>query len=150
MFARFLAYYEEHLADQSMPFPGAAAALDALAAQEARLVVVTNKFERFSVKLLTALGLAGRFAVIAGPDTFGVRKPDPGHLLGAVERAGGDPAAAVMVGDSAVDVATARAAMVPVIAVSYGYRSGEAAALGADRLVDRLDEVPEAVAALLD
>ena len=149
MQARFLEYYEDHLADRSLPFPGAAEALDALAAQGARLVVVTNKFERLSAKLLAVLGLAERFAVVAGPDTFGVRKPDPAHLLRAVERAGGDAAATVMVGDSIVDVATARAAKVPVIAVSFGYRDIEADALGADILIDRLEQVPAAVAELL-
>jgi phosphoglycolate phosphatase len=150
MLGRFLAHYEEHLADRSQPFPGAAEALDALAAGDARLVVVTNKFERFSAKLLAAFGLADRFAVIAGPDTFGVRKPDPAHLLRAVERAGGDAATAIMVGDSVVDVATARAARVPVIAVSFGYHDAEAGALGADILVDHLAEVPAAVAKVLD
>lgn len=149
MLARFLDFYEEHLADYSRPFPGAANALAQLAARDAHLVVVTNKFERFAVKLLSLLGLASRFTVIAGPDTFGVRKPDPGHLLGAVARTGGDPMRTIMVGDSMTDIATARAAKVPVIAVSYGYRDVEAAALGADRLVDRLEQVPAAVAELL-
>jgi phosphoglycolate phosphatase len=147
--ARFLEHYEDHLADRSLPFPGATEVLDALAARNAYLVVVTNKFERFARKLLASLGLADRFSVIAGPDTFGVRKPDPAHLLRAVERAGGDPTASIMVGDSVVDVATARAARVPVIAVSFGYRSVEADALGADILVDRLDQVPGAVETLL-
>ena len=149
MQARFLAYYEEHIADGSLPFPGAAEMLDALTGQHARLVVVTNKFERFAVKLLSLLSLADRFLVIAGPDTFGLRKPDPGHLLRAVERAGGDRAAAIMVGDSMTDVATARAAKVPVIAVSFGYRDRSVEELGADRVVDQLDEIPDAVARLL-
>jgi phosphoglycolate phosphatase len=147
---RFLAHYEDHLADKSVPYPGAADALQVLAAQKANLVVVTNKFERFSIKLLAALGLAKYFAVIAGPDTFNLRKPDPGHLLRAVEKAGGAAAATVMVGDSAVDVATARAANVPVIAVSYGYRSVGGEELGADRLIDRLSDVPAVAKALLD
>jgi phosphoglycolate phosphatase len=146
---RFLAHYDEHLAEQSRPFPGAQAALDALAAAGARLVICTNKPERYSVKLLAALGLHDRFAVIAGADTFPVCKPDPGHLLGAVERAGGVDAAVIMVGDSAVDVATARAAKVPIVAVSYGYSDVPAAQLGADRVVDQLEDVPAAVAALL-
>ena len=150
MFQRFLAHYEDHLADKSVPYPGAADALETLLSQKAHLVVVTNKFERFSVKLLAALGLAKYFTVIAGPDTFNLRKPDPGHLLRAVEKAGGAASATVMVGDSAVDVATARAANVPVIAVSYGYRSVGAAELGADRLIDRLGDVPATAKALLD
>jgi phosphoglycolate phosphatase len=101
------------------------------------------------VQLLQVLGLADRFSVIAGPDTFGLRKPDPGHLLRAVEQAGGDPTHTIMVGDSTTDIATARAAKVPVIAVSFGYREGSAEALGADHVVDRLDEIPATASRLL-
>jgi phosphoglycolate phosphatase len=149
MLARFLLHYEMHLADSSFAFPGASETLDALAATGSILVICTNKFERFSVKLLKALGLADRFAFIAGPDTFSVRKPDPGHLLNAVSRAGGHSSSVVMVGDSKTDVATARAAKVPVIAVSFGYSETPAKDLGADRVVDWLSEIPIAVAELL-
>jgi phosphoglycolate phosphatase len=149
MFAEFLQFYERHIADRSRPFPGAAETLDALAAQDARLIVVTNKFERYSVQLLQVLGLADRFSVIAGPDTFGVRKPDPAHLLRAVEQAGGNPTHTIMVGDSTTDITTARAAKVPVIAVSFGYRDRSAEALGADHVVDRLNEIPATASRLL-
>jgi phosphoglycolate phosphatase len=149
MLADFLLFYERHIADHSRPFPGAVDMLDQFKVQDARLIVVTNKFERYSVQLLKMLNLADRFSVIAGPDTFGVRKPDPGHLLRAVEQTGGDPAHTIMVGDTTTDVATARAAAVPVIAVSFGYRDREAAALEADVVVDRLDEIPAAAYRLL-
>jgi phosphoglycolate phosphatase len=149
MLADFLLFYERHIADKSRPFPGAAEMLDVFAAQDARLIVVTNKFERYSVQLLNVLGLADRFSVIAGPDTFGLRKPDPGHLLRAVERAEGDAAHTIMVGDSTTDVATARSAKVPVIAVSFGYRDRSAEALGADHVVDRLEEIPAIASRLL-
>jgi phosphoglycolate phosphatase len=149
MQSRFLDYYADHLADHTLPYPGATEVLQHFAARNARLIVVTNKFERFSVKLLAALGLHEYFHVVAGPDTFNVRKPDPDHLLRAVEKAGGHAASTVMIGDSPVDVATARAADVPVIAVSYGYRSIGAEELGADKLIDRLEEVPAAVEQLL-
>ena len=149
LLARFLVHYEARLADRSRAFPDTAAALDALAAKGAILVVCTNKLERFSVKLLAALGLADRFALIAGADTLAVRKPDPGHLLGAVARAGGRSSAAVMVGDSETDVLTARRAQVPMVAVSWGYSRVPARDLGADRLIERMDELPAAVEELL-
>jgi len=149
LLARFLVHYEAHLADRSRAFPEVAATLGALAAKGALLVVCTNKLERFSTKLLQALGLAERFAVIAGADTFEVRKPDPGHLLGAVARAGGRSAAAVMVGDSETDVLTARRAKVPVVAVSWGYSRIPAGELGADRLIERMNDLPGAVEELL-
>jgi phosphoglycolate phosphatase len=150
LLSRFLVHYEAHLADRSRVFPDVEAVLDALAAKGALLVVCTNKLERFSVKLLQALGLAERFALIAGADTFEVRKPDPGHLLGAVARAGGRSTAAVMVGDSDTDVLTARRAKVPVVAVSWGYSRTPAGELGADRLIERMKDLPGAVEELLD
>ena len=60
----------------------------------------TNKLESLSRLLLGELGLLDRFAAICGGDTFAVKKPDGGHVLGTIERAGGVPARAVMVGDS--------------------------------------------------
>jgi phosphoglycolate phosphatase len=150
LLARFLVHYEAHLADRSRAFPEVEAVLGALAAKGALLVVCTNKLERFSVKLLQALGLAGRFAVIAGADTFPVRKPDAGHLLDTITRAGGHSTAAVMVGDSETDVLTARRAKVPVVAVSWGYSRTPARELGADRLIARMNELPGIVEELLD
>ncbi|HLL28948.1 MAG TPA: HAD family hydrolase [Xanthobacteraceae bacterium] len=150
MLSRFLVHYDAHLADRSRAFPGVEDALATLAAKGAILVVVTNKLERFSVKLLAALGLLDRFALVAGADTFAVRKPDPGHLLAAVAQAGGRSDGAVMVGDSETDVLTARRARVPVVAVGWGYSRTPAAKLGADRLIERMKDLPAAVEALVD
>lgn len=142
MLGDFLHFYERHIADRSRPFAGAAEMLDTLETRGACLIVVTNKIERYAVQLLETLNLAHRFEVIAGPDTFGIRKPDPGHLLRAVDRARGAQSRTVMVGDSITDVNTARRAGVPVIAVSFGYRDGTVEQLGADHVVDRLADVP--------
>ena len=101
------------------------------------------------MKLLKELGLAWRFATICGQDTFTMRKPDPDMLRLTIARAGGDTGHAVMVGDSMTDVATARAAAIPVIAVDFGYTDKPPAELGADRLISRFDMLPEAVAALV-
>jgi phosphoglycolate phosphatase len=92
--------------------------------------------------------LADRFAAITGQDTFGYRKPDPRHLIETIRVAGGDPARAVMVGDSETDVATAVAAQVPVIAVSFGYSARDVATLGANHVVDSFAEIWDAVASL--
>jgi len=149
MLARFLVHYEAHLADGTRPFPGAKEMLDALRDSGALLAVCTNKYEGFSVKILEALGLAHYFKVIAGSDTFPVRKPDAGHLLGTISRSGGHSSSAVMIGDSRTDIATARAANVPVIAVTFGYSDIPAAELGADRVVESLAEIPAAAGKLL-
>src|ERR1700761_6787753 len=121
LYAAFIAHYADHLADGSRPFPKLDAALDALDAAGHRLAVCTNKLEWLSVRLLNMLRLAPRFAAICGPDTFGVHKPDPEILRRTVERAGGEPGTAIMVGDSKTDIFTARAAKVPVVAVDFGY-----------------------------
>jgi len=149
MFRDFIAHYGAHIADRSRPFAGVETALDELVRRGCRLAVCTNKLEWLSVKLLKELGLAWRFATICGQDTFTMRKPDPDMLRLTIVRAGGDTGHAVMVGDSMTDVATARAAAVPVIAVDFGYTETPPAELGADRLISHFDALPEAVAALV-
>jgi len=148
MFAAFIEHYAAHIADRSHPFPGLEAALDRLAADGHILAVCTNKLEGLARLLLDALGLTRRFAAIAGQDTYGVPKPDPTVLWKTIAAAGGDPAHAVMVGDSETDVLVARAAGVPVIAVDFGYTEIPATELGADRVISRFSDLPESVDAL--
>jgi phosphoglycolate phosphatase len=149
MFRQFLVHYEEHIADYSRPFPGLEQALAKLAEEGAILAVCTNKMERYAVKLLEALRLADRFAFIAGSDTFDFKKPDPRHLTQTIERAGGSAECAVLVGDSETDVITAKAAEIPVIAVSFGYTDIPPAALGADRLIHKYEDLTAAAMDLL-
>jgi len=149
LFAEFLEIYAAHIADRSRPFPGLEQALDTLAAQGCRLAVCTNKLEWLSVKLLKQLKLAPRFAAICGQDTFAMRKPDPDMLRLTIARAGGDTGHAVMVGDSMTDVATARAAGIPIVAVDFGYTDTPPAQLGADRLISHFEALPAAVMELV-
>jgi len=149
LFAEFLDIYAAHIADRSRPFPGLERALDALSAEGCTLAVCTNKLEWLSVKLLKQLKLASRFAAICGQDTFTMRKPDPEMLRLTIARAGGDTGHSVMVGDSITDVATARAAGVPVIAVDFGYTETPPKQLGADRLISHFDGLPAAVMQLV-
>jgi phosphoglycolate phosphatase len=145
---RCMQLYDQHIADASRPYPGAEAALDSFAAKGWLLAVCTNKFEASARRLLTLLGLADRFAAITGQDTFGFRKPDPRHLTETIGLAGGDPLHAVMVGDSATDIDTAKAARIPVVAVSFGYSPVPVASLGPTRVIDRFDDLEAAVAAI--
>jgi phosphoglycolate phosphatase len=149
MYREFIAHYSAHIADRSRPFPGVEAALSELERGGCRLAVCTNKLEGLSIKLLDALGLAGRFAAICGADTFAVAKPDAAILHGTVARAGGRPERAVMVGDSLTDIGVARAAGIPVIAVDFGYSETPVAELGPDRVVASFAALPGAVFALL-
>jgi phosphoglycolate phosphatase len=149
LYKDFLAYYANHMADRSRPFPGLEAALDELARQGYRFAVCTNKLEQLSTQLLRLLKIDHRFAAICGQDTFGTLKPDPDILRRTIARAGGDVGRALVVGDSTTDVATARAAGIPVIAVEFGYSDLPAAALGADAVVASFAALPAAVEGLV-
>jgi phosphoglycolate phosphatase len=145
----FIAHYADHIADRSRPFAGVEAALDRLGGDGCRLAVCTNKLAWLSLRLLDTLGLSARFAAICGPDTFGVAKPDPKILRETIARAGGDPARAIMIGDSMTDISTARNAGVPVIAVDFGYTEIPVALLKPDRVISHFGELPEAILGLI-
>ena len=149
LYTAFVAYYADHIADRSLPFPGLERTLDALNAAGHRLAVCTNKLEWLSRRLLQALNLTQRFAAICGPDTFGVQKPDPEIFRQTVRRAGGEPSRAIMIGDSITDVHTARAARVPVIAVDFGYTDVPIESLQPDWIVSSFSQLPPAIGELL-
>lgn len=131
----FLDYYGKNIANQSTLFPGVVETLNHFHSQQALLGVCTNKPTGLSRDLFTALDMHRHFAAILGSDSLPVRKPDPLHLLETIRQAGGDPARAVMVGDSATDIDTAKAANIPVVAVSFGYTQTPVHKLGADIVI---------------
>jgi phosphoglycolate phosphatase len=137
----FLDYYATHICAGSRPYPGVEAAMDALTAAGSTLAVCTNKPQALADALIAALGWTARFAAVVGADSVPARKPDPGHLDATLAAAGGSRASCVFVGDSIVDVGTARAAGVPVIAVSFGFSDRPVEDLGADAVIDHYDEL---------
>jgi phosphoglycolate phosphatase len=149
LFAGYVSHYAEHIADSSRPFPGVEAALDVLAAGGSRFAVCTNKLAWLSLRLLDRLGLSQRFVAICGRDTFGIEKPDPEMLRRTIAAAGGELDGSLMVGDSGTDIATARAAGIPVVAVDFGYTDVPVAELDPDRIISHFDALPAAVGALL-
>ena len=149
LFERFITLYRGRIADESRPFDGVLDALDVLAGAGAALCVCTNKYTDLSLALLDALDMTSRFAAVVGPDRAPAPKPDPRHLLAAIAAAGGDPARALLVGDSISDTAAARAAAVPCIVVSFGYTEIAPGELGGDYLIDRFAELPPLAARLL-
>lgn len=149
LFARFLAHYEDHIADHSHLYPGVIGALDRLEAEGYAFAVCTNKIEGTAKKLLAVLGVAERFRAICGQDTFAVSKPQAGALFGTIDRAAGDPRRCVMVGDSRTDVETAQAAGVPCVAVDFGYTDQPIESFGPDRVIGHFDQLAEAVASLM-
>ncbi len=139
--AELIAFYEANIANYSALFPGGAKMLDDLAAEGARLAVVTNKLERLAVKLLDELGLSDRFYTIIGGDTLGPNraKPAPDLLDEMVARAGGGRAA--YVGDTTYDTRAAAAAAIPCVAVSFGFNDLPVHELGAVAVIDHYDEL---------
>lgn len=148
MLGDFLVHYEANIAAESRPFPGAVEALELLRGEGAKLAVCTNKREYLSRRLLQELELEGYFGAIAGRDTFPMAKPDPGHLTGAIRLAGGDPSRAVMIGDSDVDVRTAKAASVPMVLVSFGYAGDPLSGAPPEAVIDHFDELHATLSAL--
>ena len=147
-FQTLLAYYNTHIADHSYPFDGIVELLTAWKTDGVKLGVCTNKMIGSTERLLTALDLSRHFDAVFGGDSLSVRKPDRRHLLAVLDAMSVAPSDAVMIGDSANDVAAARNAGVPVVVVSFGYTPVPAVELGADAVIDHFDELPAALAGL--
>jgi phosphoglycolate phosphatase len=118
----FLQYYREHMLDATTLYPGVREALDQLHAARVPLAILTNKPVRFSVRLIEGLKLGGHFFRIYGGNSFGEKKPHPQGIEELIAESGADRSRTVMIGDSAVDVLTARAASVRACGVSWGFQ----------------------------
>lgn len=141
LLATFIAHYESGMPGRSIPYPGVLDTLDRFAAAGYRLAVCTNKLESLALRLMTGLDLIRRFDAICGADTFDFRKPDPRHLTETIARAGGDPARALMVGDSRTDIDTAKNAGVPVVAVDFGYTDRHVREFRPSMVISHFDEL---------
>ncbi len=139
--ADLLDHYGAHIADNTVPYDGCLEALDALSARGCKLAVCTNKVEALARELIERLGMSSRFACILGGDTMGPgrAKPAPDMIEEAIARCGGGRFA--MVGDSTYDTMAAKAANVPVVALSFGYNDLPAKELGADVVIDHYREL---------
>ena len=117
----FLEYYEQDIAAASRLFDGVAELLDTLEAREIAWGIVTNKIERFTLPLVTLLGLSPRAGCVVSGDTTPHAKPHPAPLLEAARRIGVAPADCLYVGDDERDIEAARAAGMGAIIAGYGY-----------------------------
>lgn len=145
LYERFLSHYLEEMPGQSVPYPGIVAALDRLRHAGFTLAVCTNKTTALAIPLLEKLGLSPYFAATTCGDTFEWRKPDARHILGTIEKAGGELARSVMVGDSLNDIASAKNAQIPSVGVTFGYTDVPMAELGPDVVIDSYDELDAAL-----
>lgn len=146
--ARYLDEYAAHPAEHTQIYDGVPEVLDRLEAEGVTLAICTNKPSGMTRLVLDALGWTNRFRAVVGGDDTPYPKPDGRHVLRTLELMGHGPADTAYVGDSATDVAAARAAGLPMVAVRWGYARMEPKALGADVLIDRFADLPQALARL--
>lgn len=146
LFAEFFPFYGAHCGRHSAPYPGVVAALEALRGAGVQLAVVTNKGQQHSEVTLRAHVLDRYFGLVVGGDHLAERKPSPMPVRHCLEHFGVAPERSLFVGDSDVDVATARNAGVQVWAVPYGYNQGRPVAVAApDRVIATIGEIALAV-----
>ncbi|MCC7497909.1 MAG: HAD-IA family hydrolase [Bryobacterales bacterium] len=143
----FLDYYGEHKLDCTRLYPGVLEALDRMKSGGATLAVLTNKPVGISQAIVDGLGLRDYFFRVYGGNSFERKKPDPMGIERLMEETGVQAGQTLMVGDSSVDVRTARNAGVPVAGVSYGFQPESLAETPPDYLVDRMEAVADIVIA---
>lgn len=137
----FLMYYREHMLDNTRLYPGVREALEAWQAAGIGMAVLTNKPERFSADLIAGLGLGNMFARIYGGNSFATKKPDPYGLRVIMRELDGGPETTLMIGDSSVDVFTARNAGIACAGVTYGIRPEDFETARPDILVGDMREL---------
>jgi phosphoglycolate phosphatase len=140
----FLTYYEAHKMDNTCLYPGVHEALDKLA--HLPMAVLTNKPVRVSVRILEALGLAGTFRAVYGGNSFETKKPDPQGANTILRELNTAPGQAILIGDSEIDVQTARNAGTLAAAVNYGFGAHDRAAHPADIYLDHLSDLVPLIA----
>jgi phosphoglycolate phosphatase len=135
----FLSYYELHKMDTTCAYPGVAETLEKLASVP--MAVLTNKPVRISVRILDAMGLSKYFRAIYGGNSFETKKPDPLGARTILSELGAEPSEGLLVGDSEVDVQTARNAGTLAAAVNYGFGVHDREAYPADIYLERFSEL---------
>jgi phosphoglycolate phosphatase len=138
----FMQYYRDHMLDYTTLYPGVRETLDHLRGRGAQMAVLTNKPVGLSKAIVAGLGLDGHFFQVYGGNSFEQKKPHPVGIEILMSEAGATPGKTMMVGDSSVDVQTARNAGIQSCGVTYGFQPETLAATPPDFLIDRMDQLP--------
>jgi len=144
----FLAYYRDHKLDNTQPYDGIKEALHQIGGDERfsrKLAVLTNKPVRASQGILAGLGLSDYFFQVYGGNSFDTKKPDPLGANTLMREAGTTAEETVMVGDSGVDILTARNAGLWSVGVTYGFSPQSLEQVPPDALVDSPVELAHAL-----
>ena len=139
----FLSYYREHMLDNTSLYPGVREALDRLHQAGSKLAVLTNKPVRFSRAIVEGLGLGGHFFQVYGGNSFAQKKPDPIGIETLLLESGVVRELTIMVGDSGVDVQTARNAGVKACGVTYGFQPETFDQNPPDLLIDNMEALAD-------
>jgi phosphoglycolate phosphatase len=118
----FIRYYRAHSLEHTDLYPGIRDALEELRNPDTVLAVLTNKPVKISYDILAGLNLADYFFRVYGGDSFPSKKPDPVGIETLVREANVERESAIMIGDSSVDIATAKNAGVRSVGVSWGFK----------------------------
>ena len=135
----FLEYYRAHELDNTRLYPGVSQSLDRLYAAGKRLAVLTNKPVAMSRAIVEGLGVGARFFRVYGGNSFGFKKPHPIGVEALLTETGVGRARTLMIGDSSVDIQTARNAGVSSCGVTYGFAPQTLHDPAPDLLVDRIE-----------
>jgi len=141
----FMKEYVACATDQTRPYPQIVETLQQVREMNIPMGVCTNKPEAISRQILEGLGMSRFFGSVVGGDTTSARKPDALPLLTCLHQLATEPQASLMIGDSAVDVNSARAAGVIVGLVPWGYRPTPVQELGADFILNDLGTLPDLI-----
>lgn len=133
--------YAQDIDSHTFLYDGAMQAVADLKTAGYKVAICTNKPEGLAETLLTRLGVRHEFAALLGADSLPVRKPDPEHLFETVRRAGGDVTRCVLVGDTATDRNTSKAAGVPSILVTFGPGDDDVRDLQPEGLISNYSEL---------
>ena len=139
----FLEYYRDHVLDFTVLYPGVKPSLERLHAAGKKMAVLTNKPVGMSRHIVERLGVSRCFFQVYGGNSFEFKKPNPIGIEALMREAGVDRAATLMVGDSYVDVQTARNAMVKCCGVTYGFQPESLADSAPDVVVDRMEQLAD-------
>lgn len=141
----FLQYYRDHKLDYTVLYPGVREALEELASDGARMAILTNKPFRISREIVDGLGVAAHFFQVYGGNSFEQKKPDPVGIHALLSESGIGAEATMMVGDSGVDIQTARNAGVAAVGCTWGFQPESLVTHPPDYLIESMGELPSIV-----
>jgi phosphoglycolate phosphatase len=139
----FLEFYRDHYLDYTLLYPGVRESLDRLRDAGKHMAVLTNKPVRISTAIIEGLGVGPHFFRVYGGNSFDFKKPHPIGVETLIREAGTTAARSLMIGDSSVDIQTARNAGIRSCGVTYGFQPETLADPAPDRLADRMEEVAD-------